>query len=122
MPRLPVHCPSCHTDLCVERLHCRACDVRLDGEFELPPLLRLSADELDFVIRFVLASGSLKEMARQMQLSYPTVRNRLNDLIENLQAAIGTRAGKRLEILDAIARGTLSVAEGEQALRRIGHE
>ena len=54
------------------------------GEYGLPALARLSAVDQDFVRQFVKASGSLKEMARLMQVSYPTVRNRLDAVIAKL--------------------------------------
>jgi hypothetical protein len=56
------------------------------GSYELPVLLLLSAEEQDFVLSFIKYSGSLKEMANQLKLSYPTVRNRLNDIIEKIKS------------------------------------
>ena len=47
--------------------------------------MRLSADDQRFVIDFVKCSGSLKEMAQRLGLSYPTVRNRLDDVIAQLE-------------------------------------
>jgi hypothetical protein len=74
-----------------------------------------------FVVRFVQASGSLKEMARHHGQSYPTIRNRLNAIITQLNQA-NTAAAKDAErhaILDAIANGTLSVAAAERQLRAL---
>jgi hypothetical protein len=51
------------------------------GLYELPVLSRLKPDEQDFILQFVKYSGSLKDMAKYLKLSYPTVRNRLDDLI-----------------------------------------
>lgn len=86
MPKnLPVICPACQAPLRVKSLCCDACDTEVSGNFSLPPLLSLSADEQRFVLEFVRSSGSLKEMAKQMNLSYPTVRNYLDDLIAKLQ-------------------------------------
>ena len=50
----------------------------------LPVLLQLSVDEQNFVLEFILNSGSLKKMATKMKISYPTVRNKLDDIIENI--------------------------------------
>lgn len=79
--KLPLHCPSCDAALQVESLRCPTCDTRVGGTFNLPPLARLSADDQRFVLMFLKASGSLKEVARQLGHSYPTVRNMLDDLI-----------------------------------------
>jgi len=52
--------------------------------YDLPELLLLTQDELTFIFQFVRNSGSLKEMSKEMGLSYPTIRNYLNDLIDKL--------------------------------------
>ncbi|QJB39571.1 DUF2089 domain-containing protein [Chitinophaga oryzae] len=82
---LPLSCPSCASPLKVTSLACEACDTTVSGSFELPLLARLPADDLQFVIDFVKSSGSLKVMAQQLGLSYPTVRNRLDDIIANIE-------------------------------------
>lgn len=84
MKRIPSACPSCDAPLNIRSLHCAACGTTLTGDFTLPALLRLPAAEQQFVLEFVLSSGSLKEMARKMGLSYPTVRNRLDEIIARL--------------------------------------
>ena len=81
MKRIPTHCPACDNLLEVTRMECRDCRTGIEGRFELPPLGQLSDDDQRFIMQFVAASGSLKEMARILRLSYPTVRNRLNDVI-----------------------------------------
>lgn len=83
--RLPLTCPSCETSLKVSELFCHTCGTKVCGEYDLPPLARLSEKEQQFAIDFIKSSGSLKEMARSMGLSYPTVRNILDELIEKLQ-------------------------------------
>jgi hypothetical protein len=118
MATLPTRCPSCDSQLTIAKLRC-ACETLLEGNFEIPALLRLSPADLDFVLRFVKSSGSLKEMAKQDGQSYPTVRNRLNDIIRQLNDAQRSSTERRQSILDAIANGTLSVAEGEKKLREV---
>lgn len=70
----------------MQALRCAECDTRIEGDYPLPLLLQLPPDDQRFVLDFVLSSGSLKEMARRMGLSYPTVRNRLDELIARLEA------------------------------------
>jgi hypothetical protein len=82
--KIPITCPSCGGDLNVKSLHCSGCDTTITGDYPMPALLRLSADEQEFVLSFVKCSGSLKEMASQLKLSYPTVRNLLDDIIDKL--------------------------------------
>ncbi len=82
---LPQECPSCGERLAVKRLVCRQCGTEVEGLYELPALVGLSRPEQEFVQQFVLASGSLKEMARLLGVSYPTVRNRLDEIIARLR-------------------------------------
>lgn len=84
--KLPLNCPSCSQVLTVGELCCEGCGTRVCGSFELPPLARLNDKEQAFVLAFIRSSGSLKEMARLMGLSYPTVRNLLDDLIQKVDS------------------------------------
>jgi hypothetical protein len=85
MKQLPTICPSCAGMLAVKRLCCECCGTEVEGEYELPPLARLSAEDEGFLLQFLKADASLKEMARILRLSYPTVRNRLDAIIKQLR-------------------------------------
>jgi len=85
--KLPTICPACNNRVEVKVLVCRSCQTQIEGLYELPALARLSGDEQRFLLQFVKASGSLKEMASLMKLSYPTVRNRLDEIIERVKQA-----------------------------------
>lgn len=84
--QLPTRCPSCQAQLHVAALHCPDCETRIGGDYRLPTLLLLPAEDQQFIRDFVLCSGSLKEIASRMELSYPTVRNRLDDIINRLKS------------------------------------
>lgn len=81
---LPCKCPSCQSQLKVKSLLCEQCGTEVNGLYDLPLLAQLSVDEQDFILKFVKNSGSLKEMAKDLGLSYPTVRNLLDDIIKKL--------------------------------------
>lgn len=83
--KLPVICPSCESGLYVSQLSCGNCQTVVSGNYALPFLLQLSQEEQQFVFQFILTSGSLKEMAAQLGNSYPTVRNKLDDIIEKIK-------------------------------------
>lgn len=83
--RLPKTCPACGSVLRVRSMYCHSCDTQIEGDYPLPPLSRLSDEEQRFVMDFVICSGSLKEMASRMGLSYPSVRNRLDEIIGELR-------------------------------------
>ncbi len=82
---LPNKCPSCNNDLVVKSLACENCSTSVSGTYSLPVLSLLKEDEQSFVLKFIKYSGSLKQMAKEMKLSYPTVRNILNDVISNIE-------------------------------------
>lgn len=82
----PTLCPSCGGVLSVKSLHCAECDTTVQGEFAIHPILRLSEEDQQFVLAFIKCSGSLKQMAADMGLSYPTVRNILDNIIEKLNS------------------------------------
>ncbi|HYY35085.1 MAG TPA: DUF2089 family protein [Candidatus Binatia bacterium] len=95
MKQLPTLCPSCAGMLAVKRLYCEHCGTEVEGEFELPPLARLSTEEQGFLLQFLKADASLKELARILRFSYPTVRNRLDAIIEQLKRHESKRKEKK---------------------------
>lgn len=85
MSQLPINCPSCQNPLVVSQLSCPNCATVISGSYSLPILLLLSKEDQDFVFEFILSSGSLKKMAAKMSKSYPTVRNKLDDILEKIR-------------------------------------
>lgn len=83
--KLPLHCPACESPLRVAKLFCNSCTTEVSGSFELPLFSRLTDKEQTFIIDFIKSSGSLKDMAKDMGISYPTVRNLLDDLIDKIK-------------------------------------
>jgi len=85
-PKLPIQCPSCENSLSVTQLSCSNCATIVSGNYTLPLLLQMTEEEQNFIVQFFLMSGSLKEMASQMGNSYPTVRNKLDDIIQKIKS------------------------------------
>ena len=83
---LPCNCPSCQAQLKVKSLLCENCGTEVHGLYALPVLARLPVEEQEFILKFVKNSGSLKDMAKDLGLSYPTVRNLLDDIIEKIKS------------------------------------
>ncbi|MFC3811306.1 DUF2089 family protein [Lacihabitans lacunae] len=90
--KLPIICPSCEAELKVQSLHCDSCQTNINGSFELPVFLKLDLKEQNFIMDFVQTSGSLKVMAQQLNMSYPTVRNMLDDLINKIEKLKNTKS------------------------------
>ncbi|MBK5722516.1 DUF2089 family protein [Dysgonomonas sp. Marseille-P4677] len=82
---LPCDCPSCKAQLKVKSLLCENCGTEVHGLYDLPVLARLSTNDQEFILKFVKNSGSLKDMSKDLNLSYPTVRNLLDDIIEKIK-------------------------------------
>ena len=115
------------SDFTVERVRLTQKDIAIDGSFDLPPLARLSAEDQVFVIAFVRAHGSIKEMERTFGISYPTVKNRLNRISSNfnmvevepappLRTAGTGPDSNRAEILSQLESGEITA---DQAIGRL---
>ena len=77
-------CPSCGGNLTVARLDCPDCSISIEGEFAPPALLKLTGAQIDFIEVFVKNRGVIREVERELGVSYPTVRARLDDVITAL--------------------------------------
>lgn len=121
-------CPICHDELAVTRLHCRNCGTSVEGEFNLGPLQRLSQDQVRFVEAFVRNRGSLKDVGAELNMSYPTVNSRLNDILMAMgygdrvkipepQEGPAISAERKREVLTAVREGQMTAAEAERILR-----
>jgi hypothetical protein len=82
--KLPLRCPSCDSLLHVKQLYCENCKTEVTGLYSLPVISQLSIEDQKFILDFVKVSGSLKIMAQNMNLSYPTVRNLLDEIITKI--------------------------------------
>ncbi|HEX3527820.1 MAG TPA: DUF2089 family protein [Thermoanaerobaculia bacterium] len=94
------HCPYCHRAMQVTRMSCPSCEISVDAGFPAPRLARIPVEHQRFIEMFVLASGNLKAIAEQAGVSYPTVRSRLDKIIEALRLVILESSGDRDEAFD----------------------
>lgn len=113
-------CPSCQDDLDIERLRCPKCQTLVEGHFRWPRLSRLGEADQQLVELMILASGSLKTVAKRLGISYPTVRKRLDELIERLTAEIKADEAFRRQLLHDVQAGKRSASEAKQLLRGEG--
>jgi hypothetical protein len=95
-------CPSCDGNLTIARLDCPDCKISIDGEFAPPALLKLTGAQIDFIEVFVKNRGVIREVERELGVSYPTVRARLDDVI----TALGYSAKSALEAATSDDRGS----------------
>jgi len=81
---LPAACPICNEGLYVTRLKCKNCGSALKGEFELDRISRLTPSMRQFILEFLKCRGNIREMEKLFNISYPTVRARIDDIITRL--------------------------------------
>jgi len=105
----------------ITRVRLEKSGVAIEGEFELPPLARLRYEDQVFVSEFVRSHGSIKDMEKAFGVSYPTVKNRLNRIADQLslvQVAVEAPAPLAEEdVLAMLERGEISADEAAQRLR-----
>jgi hypothetical protein len=118
-------CPVCDGELTVTRLHCDTCDTTIEGRFANTSFAGLTPEQLDFIETFVRCEGKLTRVQEEMALSYPTVRNRLQEVVRALGYEPGREEspeisdGKRLSVLDELDSGKISA---EEAMRMLNGE
>ena len=138
-------CPVCAGELTIARLHCRSCGTALEGEFGVGRFGRLDREQLSLLESFLRSRGNLKEMERELGISYPTVRGRVDALVRALGLADGDGTGadaedddtfepepgdsastaadtaaQRRGILERLARKEIGAEEAAAALRGLG--
>jgi len=84
-------CPVCEGELAITRLHCRTCGTTLEGEFGVGRFGRLSREQLALLESFLRSRGNLKDLERELGISYPTVRGRVEALLRTLGLADGLK-------------------------------
>jgi hypothetical protein len=124
MNQMLTTCPVCRDQLSVTRLHCRNCDTLIEGHFDIGRLGRLSTEQLEFVETFLRCEGKLSRMEPELDMSYPTLRARLTDVIRTMGFQIGPGTTgldeeERRQILEDLATGKLS---SEEAMRLLESE
>jgi len=138
-------CPVCSGELTIARLHCRDCGTALEGEFGVGRFGRLDREQLSLLESFLRSRGNLKEMERELGISYPTVRGRVDALIRSLGLSDGDAvevdedfgagfsdafdeaptvgddlAAQRRAILERLARKEIGADAAAIALRELG--
>jgi len=101
--------------MAVSRVACPNCRVTLEGEFEVPPLAQLKPEDQAFVIAFVRHHGSIKKMEELFDISYPTVKNRLNAIAAALDKSFEAPS-PNLYVLEQLSRGEITVEEALEKL------
>ena len=100
-------------------LRCPACSTEVAGDFPLGRFARLTEEQLRFLETFIRCRGSLKDVGTAVGVSYPTARNRLDELIRalGLSEEADTESARRLEILGRLREGGITAEEALNLLQ-----
>ena len=133
-------CPVCSNELAVTRLHCGSCGTTLEGDFSVGRFGRLSREQLALLESFLRSRGNLRDMERELGISYPTVRSRVEQLVRSLgfgprgddeaadeaapsdggPAEAANPPATRKDILERLARHEIGAEEAAAAIRALG--
>ena len=126
--KAPSKCPVCGEKLSITKLGCHKCSTSIEGDFEPCEFCRLPEEDLNFLKIFIKCRGSIKDVEREMGISYPTVRGKLDALIKNLGLEAPSKENelelesKRLmknEILDRLSNGELTPKEATEKIKNL---
>lgn len=117
-----IRCAMCGNSLKTKRLGCDCCGVAMEGDFSFPRLLRLSAEHLALAEAFLLCGGNLKDLSATLEVSYPTLRKRLDDLIAQLQNLKKQDEEKIGQILSQIEKKEIVPEAGIKKIKEINGE
>lgn|SRR5690554_2351060 len=111
-------CPVCNHELDVTRLHCNYCDTTIEGKFTLCKFCKLSEEQKNFVEVFIKNRGNIKEIEKELGISYPTVRSKLENVVEALgySAKYGPKVDKK-EVLAKLSAGEITAEEAVKLLK-----
>jgi hypothetical protein len=121
---LPTQCPICSEELTVTRIYCRNCDTTIEGRFtNAAPFSQLSPEQVAFIEAFVRNEGRINRLENELGLSYPTIRNRLHEVIRALgyepggEEPAGISDEKRQRVLEDLDKGRISAQEAMRILK-----
>ena len=124
MNTLPTRCPLCGGEIAVTRVYCRDCDTTFEGRFVGGPFSQLTPEQLKFVEIFVRCEGKITRVEDEIGLSYPTIRNRLHEIIRALgyepgsgDETVGLTDTDRQQILEDLDKGVISAVEAMRLLK-----
>ena len=112
---VPARCPVCGGNYVVTQLQCEGCKSRLEGQFGAGRLGSLSAEQTAFVEVFLSCRGNIKEVEKAMGISYPTVRGKLDDVLDTMGYPTRRREDKT-DVLEALSRGEISLDDAASAI------
>ncbi len=121
--KAPSQCPVCGHELVIKSLGCNHCKTILEGNFAPCKFCKLPPEQLEFVEVFIKNRGNIKDVEKELNISYPTVRNRLDGVIQALGYKVehhdSNEAERKQLILTELEKGEISPQEAAKRLRKL---
>lgn len=127
--KAPGKCPVCDAKLHITKLGCPRCSTTIEGIYEPCEFCRMEKDELDFVKVFITCRGNIKDVEKTLGISYPTVKRKLDNVIESLgyrlpepkrsKEEIEAKAKMKAEIIEKLSSGEITAAEATEAINEL---
>ena len=114
-------CPVCNSDTQVTKINCNKCHTSIEGRFDLCKFCRLTSEQKYFIDVFIKCRGNIKEVEKELGVSYPTVKNKLEDVA----VALGYKSEPEVddtvrtkEVLEKLNNGDITVEEAIEIMKR----
>lgn len=115
---VPNECPVCGGELKIDKVSCTGCDLQMTGTFYLSGFTGLTEKQLEFVKVFIRCKGNIKEVEKELGISYPTVKSRLDEVAMALDVEISDDDRKdNTSVLESLEKGELSIDEALELLK-----
>ena len=111
-------CTVCGKELRITCLHCTECNTQYQGDFHFDKFSYLTAQQKHFIEIFLKCRGNIREVEKELGISYPTVRSRLDDVVHALGYELSQESPQinKKEIIDSLSKGEISY---DQAMKMI---
>ncbi|MFT8315551.1 MAG: DUF2089 domain-containing protein [Clostridium sp.] len=126
--KAPGKCPVCGEKLSITKLSCPKCSTSIEGDFQPCEFCRLPEEDLDFVKVFIKCRGNIKDVEKELGISYPTVRGKLDAVIKALGLEIPAKdtvkdkdlkEAAKMEILEQLSKGEITAKEATEKIKNL---
>lgn len=126
--KAPGRCPICGEKLSITKLNCPRCTTTIEGHFEPCEFCRLPDEDLEFIKTFIKCRGNIKDVEKELGISYPTVRGKLDTVIRGLGYEVPSKelikenenkTTARTEILDQLSNGQITSKEATERIKNL---
>ncbi len=120
MKKVLSNCPVCGKKMIIQTYYCENCHTTVQGKFEMDDIFRLSPDQLEFLKIYIKNRGNLSEVQKELNISYPTARNKLEDIVRAMGYEIVDKDREEASrILEELETGELKPDDALEMLRKI---